>query len=165
MNKILALTLLAALAIAVPTLAQSPPPQGPGGAGGLGGPVAQGGPQPGPAPDAVLKDVLAFSDDQLTALKALLDTRKQAADTLMPQLMDAEKTLGDALKATSPDATQLGTLLLNVQGFRTQLTQANETFRTAFAKLLTAAQQQKLDQITSLRTSLQAGEALQRLGL
>jgi enoyl-CoA hydratase/carnithine racemase len=113
----------------------------------------------------VLKDVLGLSDDQVAAFKTLLDARKQAADTLVPQVMDAEKALADALKATSPDATQLGTLLLKVQGLSTQLEQAAETSRTAFAKLLTTAQQQKVDQITSLRTSLQAGEALQRLGI
>ena len=165
MNKVLALTLLTVLAVAGPALAQGPPPQGPGGAGGPGGPGFHGGQQPGPAPEVVLKDVLGLSDDQVAAFKTLLDARKQAADTLVPQVMDAEKALAAALKATSPDATQLGTLLLKVQGLSTQLEQAAETSRTAFAKLLTTAQQQKVDQITSLRTSLQAGEALQRLGI
>jgi len=159
MRKILVLSLLAALAVATPVLAQGPP------SGGPGGPGPGGGPQAGPPPETVLKDVLGLSDDQITALKAALDTRRQAADTLIPQLRDAEKALADALKATSPDPTQLGTLLLNVQAIRTQLDQANETFKSAVTKLLAAAQQQKVTDILTLQKSLQAGQALQQLGV
>jgi Spy/CpxP family protein refolding chaperone len=161
-RKILTLSLLAALAIAAPTLAQGLPPGGPGGPGG---PAPGGGPQAGPPPETVLKDVLGLSDDQVTALKSALDARKQAADALMPQLTDAEKTLADALKTTSPDATQLGTLLLKVQAVRTQLDQVNDAFKTAFAKLCTGAQQQKVTDILTLQKSLQAGQALQHLGV
>jgi len=165
MRKILTLSLLAALAIATPTLAQGLPPGGPGGPGGSGGPAPGGGQQAGSPPETVLKDVLGLSDDQVTALKAALDTRKQAADTLMPQLRDVEKALSDALKAASPDAAQLGTLLLNVQAIRAQFDQANEAFKAAVTKLLTAAQQQKVTDILTLQKSLQAGQALQQLGV
>ncbi len=134
MTKLLTFSLLAALAIAAPTLAQGLPPGGPGGPGG---PGPGGGQQAGSPPETALKDVLGLSDDQITAIKAALDTRKQAADTLMPQLRDAEKALADALKAASPDATQIGTLLLNVQAIRAQLDQANEALKTAVTKLLT----------------------------
>ncbi len=159
MKTMLALTLLAALAVTAPTIAQGPPPGGPGGPG-PGGP-----PQAGAPPDSVLKDVLGLSDDQLTALKAALDARRQAADALTPQLMDAEKALAEALKAGTSDAGQLGTLLLKVQAVRAQLDQVGETFKAAFAKVLTAAQQQKVADVLALQKSLQAGQALQQLGL
>ena len=159
MRTILALSLLAALAAAAPTTAQGPPPVGPG------GPGPGGGQQAGPPPDAVLRDVLALTDEQVTALRAAIDARRQAADTLMPQLADAEKALSDALKAAAPDAAQLGTLLLKVQAVRAQLDQLNETFKAAFTKLLSAAQQQKVADTLALQRSLQAGQVLQQLGL
>jgi len=153
MRTILALSLLAALAAAAPTTAQGPPPVGPGGPG------------PGGGQQAGLRDVLALTDEQVTALRAAIDARRQAADTLMPQLADAEKALSDALKAAAPDAAQLGTLLLKVQAVRAQLDQLNETFKAAFTKLLSAAQQQKVADTLALQRSLQAGQVLQQLGL
>ena len=160
MRRTLAILLFAVLAAAAPALAQGPPPAGPGGPGGPGG-----GPQAGAPPEAVLKDALGLTDEQVTALKAALDTRKQAADALMPQLRDAERALADALKAASPDAAQLGSLLLNAQAIRTQLDQVNEAFKAAVTKLLTAAQQQRVTDILTLQKSLQAGQALQQMGV
>ncbi len=161
MKRTLALMLLAAVAAAAPMLAQGPPPGGPGG----GGPRPAGDQQAGVPPDAALKDALGLSADQLTALKATIDARRQATDALTPQLADAEKALADALKAGTADATQLGTLLLKVQAVRSQLDQVQDTFKAAFAKMLTAAQQREVTDILALQKSLQAGQALQRLGL
>ncbi len=161
MRRTLALVLFAAVAAAVPLLAQGPPPGGPGGSG----PGPGGGQQAGVPPDAVLKDVLGLSDDQLTALRAAIDARRQTADTLMPQLADAERALAEALKGGTTDATQLGTLLLKVQAVRAQLDQVQDAFKAALAKILNAAQQQKVADVLALQKALQAGQALQHLGL
>jgi Spy/CpxP family protein refolding chaperone len=167
MKKILVLAALVALVLGVPSFAQGPPPgrgtAPQGGPGGPGGPPPQGGPQLGP--DAVLKEVLALSDDQSTALRTLLDTRRQATEAIMPQLADAEKALADALKAATPDAATIGTLLLGVQGLRTQLEQVGETFQNSFNALLTTAQQQKVAEIRALDRALQAGATLRTLGI
>jgi Spy/CpxP family protein refolding chaperone len=157
MKRTVVLSLLVVLMLTAPLLAQGPPP--PQGAG------PQGGPQAGPAPEVVLKDVLGLTDDQVTALKGLLDTRRQNAEALHPQLADAEKALSDALAATSPDPTHVGTLLLAVQAVRTKLDKVDEAFRTSFTALLTSDQQQKVAAILNLQKSLQAGQALRQLGL
>jgi Spy/CpxP family protein refolding chaperone len=163
MKRILVLSLMVALLVSAPLLAQAPPP--PQGGGQQGGPGGPGGQQAGPAPDVVLKDALGFTDDQLAALKSLVDTHRQALDALQSKLADAEKALADALKATSPDATQVGTLLLAVQTIRGQMDKAHEAFRTSFGSLLTSEQQQRLAAIQNLQKSLQAGQVLRQLGL
>jgi hypothetical protein len=195
MKRTLVLAVLAALAFAAPMLAQGPPlpdptgfgefatpegmqpppPGGPCGAvhegmrpsrhGGPGGPTGPAMRPPGPPPEVALKDALGLSDEQVAGLKALLDARRQSAEALMSRLRDAEKALADGLKAANPDPTQLGTLLIQIHGVHTKLEQGPETLRTGFRKLLTTAQQQKVDQINAPRTSLQAAEALQRLGM
>ncbi len=157
MKKLLIVIFLAAVVLAAPAFAQvGPPPPGPG---------PQGGAQAGTPPDTVLKDVLGLTDTQLTTLKTLADTRRQAAEAIVPQLADAQKALADALQAASPDPAQLGVLLLNVKGLHTQLDQINQTFRTAFTNLLNGSQQQQVGQILSLEKQLQAAQVLHQLGL
>jgi Spy/CpxP family protein refolding chaperone len=162
MKKTLIVTCIVVALAAGSALAQPGPPPGGGQPGGPAGPGA--GPQQGPAPDVVLKEVLGFTDEQLSALRGLLDTRRQAHDTLASQLADAEKALADAAKATNPDPTQLGTLLLKVNAVRQQVQQVDDAFKTAARKLLTPAQQQKIDDIVALEKSLGAAQLLHGLG-
>jgi Spy/CpxP family protein refolding chaperone len=129
------------------------------------GPGGPGAPQQaGPPPDAILKNVLGFTDEQLAALKTLLDTRQQTMQTLGPQIADAEKALNDALAGTNPDPANLGTLLLQVKALREQVTQANQTLAAGVIALLTTAQQQKVNDILSLEKSLSAAPILHNLG-
>jgi Spy/CpxP family protein refolding chaperone len=151
MKKIILLTALACLSLSSAALAQAPPPP-PGGPNGL-------------PPTAVLKDYLGLTDDQATAFQALLDTRQQAVQAILPQLDVAQKALDDALKGTSPDPTQLGTLLLTVQGFKEQIRAADQAASVGFKALLTAEQQAKVDQIVALQKALPALDAMQHLHL
>ncbi|HVN76700.1 MAG TPA: periplasmic heavy metal sensor [Thermoanaerobaculaceae bacterium] len=195
MRITLALSLVAALAAAAPILAQEPPFPAPGGPGdpaaiegiqpppggpcgfagreGMpegrhGGPGAPGTPGMAPhglPPEAALKDALGLSDDQVAALRSLLATRGIPSEAQLAEVRGAEKALGDALKGPNPDPTRVGTLLLKVEEARKRAAQPGEAFRAEFAKILTPAQQQKLDQLVALEKSLQAAEALQRLGI
>lgn len=151
MKRVFLLTVLACLTLASAALAQAPPPP-PGGPNGL-------------PPTAVLKDYLGLTDDQAAAFQTLLDTRQQAVQAVMPQLDAAEKALGEALKGSSPDPTQLGTLLLTVQGFKEQVRAADQAASAGFKALLTAEQQAKVDQILALQKALPALDAMQHLHL
>lgn len=151
-----------AFAIATPVLAQNGPQQGPppGGPGGPGGP----GQVQGPPPDLVLKETLGLSDEQLTSLRTLLDTRRTAAETLQTQLQAAQKALGDALKAANPDPANVGTLFLRVDSLQKQFRTIDETFKTGFNNLLTAQQKEKVAAIQALEAQMKAAGALHALG-
>lgn len=149
------LILALSLAVAAPLAAQAPPGGGPPPAGGPGG---------GP-PDQVLADVLGFTEAQLAQLRTLAEARRASADSLRTQQMEAEKALGDALKASSPDAATVGAALLRVEGLRKQLASLDEGFRTSVAGLLTAEQKTKLESLRAAAAAVQAGEALRRAGL
>jgi len=164
--KKLVLTLL--LAAALPLAAQhgpgGPPPGGPHGPG-PGGP-GPGGPAAGAlAPDQVLRDVLGFSDAQLTQLKALLDARRSANEALRTQIENAQKALHDAVEAATPNATAIGNAVIAVRNLEKQAQTANDSFKTAFEALLTADQKAKVEQIETVQKALAAGEALKRLGV
>ncbi len=195
MRKALMLSLFASLAFAATISAQMPPAPGPDGPGEIprvegmqpplggacghdrhegmmparpDGPMGPGGPEmrrQGPPPELVLKDALGLTDDQVATLRSLLPERaKKPTDAQVIQLRDAEKALADALRAANPDPGRLGALLLKVKAARMQA-DPGEAFRAGFAKMLTPAQQERLDQLVALRKSLQAAEELQRLGL
>jgi Spy/CpxP family protein refolding chaperone len=118
----------------------------------------------GPPPEALLKDAFGLSDAQLASLKTLLDTQRQAVQAILPQLAAAEKALGDAVQASNPDPSQLGTLLLAVKGFRDQIRQADAAVAAGFRGLLTADQQKKLDAYLAMKDSVPVVMALQHLG-
>lgn len=158
MKKTILMLVLAA-AIAGPLVAQGPPPQGPG------GPPPPGGPQGGPPPAAVLVDILGFTDAQLAQFQQVAETRRTAAEALQKQVADAEKALGEALKAASPDAATVGTALLKVEALRKQFGPIEEAFRAGVAGILTAEQKAKVDGIREVASAVQAGEALRRTGL
>lgn len=141
------------------------PPPGPL-PGNPGAPAGPGGPQPqGPPPDVVLKEILGFTDAQLTQLHALLDTRRLAAEALQQQIGAAERALAEAMRAEHPDPAHLGDLLLAVDHLRTQMRQVDEAFRTGFDSLLTADQKAAIEEIHALQQKLLAGEILRGLGV
>ena len=133
---------------------------------GPGGPGGPGGPSGPPVPiEQVLKDVLDFTDAQITSFRALADARRTAAETLQPRLGDAQKALGDALNATTPNATTVGTALLTVRDLQKQMQGIDDTFKNGVKALLTAAQKQKLTEIQAFRDLQRAAGALGAIGL
>lgn len=158
MKKMFLILVLAA-AVAGPLAAQGPPPPGPA------GPPPAGGPQGGPPPDRVLVDVLGFTDAQLVQLQQLTETRRTAAEALQKQVVEAEKALGVALEAATPDAATVGAALLKVETLRKQLAPVEESFRAGVTGILSAEQRTKLETIRSVTAAVQAGETLRRIGL
>jgi Spy/CpxP family protein refolding chaperone len=153
------LMLALAAAVAGPLVAQGPPPQGPA------GPPPPGGGQGGPPPAAVLVDILGFTDAQLAQFQQAAEARRTSAEALQRQVAEAEKALGEALKAGTPDPATVGAALLKVEALRKQFAPIEEAFRAAVGGILTAEQKAKLDGIREVLAAVQAGEALRRTGL
>lgn len=151
MKKLLILAALTCLALTSGAFAQGPPPP----------PDAQA----GPPPEIVLKEFLGLDEGQFAAFQALLETRHQAIQVILPQLEAAERALGDALKNPAPDPAQVGTLLLVAHGFREQLRNADLAALSGFHALLTAEQLAKVGQLIALLQAFPALDAMQRLHL
>lgn len=158
-----ALPLTLCVLLAAPLAAQMPPGPPPG-------PGAPGGPQGGPGgpgavpPDQVLKDALGLTAEQLTSLKSILDAHRTAADALGKQIGDAQKALGDALNAATPDATAVGTKLLAVRALEKQGAALRDQLKASITGILTADQKTKVDAILATETALRAAGALHAFG-
>ena len=113
------------------------------------------------------KDLLPGSrlpENQLTALRALGETRRTASEALQAQLQAAQKALGDALKVANPDPANIGTLFLKVDSLQKQFKPIDDAFKTGFTNLLTAQQREKLAAIQAVEQQLKAAGALHALG-
>jgi Spy/CpxP family protein refolding chaperone len=153
---ILALTLVASLPLAAQP-APGGPASGPPPAGGPGG--------PGPNPEQVLKEYLGLSDAQLLQLRTLTDVRNQAAQLVQQHVVEAQKALGTALNATTPDPSTVGSALLALNAVQKQFGDVQRAFQTGFDGILTADQKTKLQGLSALDASLQALGATKGIGL
>jgi Spy/CpxP family protein refolding chaperone len=113
----------------------------------------------------VIKEFLGLSDAQVQQLHTLADARNQAAQQLQQNAADAQKALGTALGAATPDPSAVGSALLALNAIHKQLGDIQKSFQTGFDGLLTPDQKTKFRGLSALETSLQAIGAAHGLGL
>lgn len=109
-------------------------------------------------PFEALKIILDLTDQQLQQLGDLRQAHQQRIreiNTKIRELAQQQKTL---VESANPDATQLGTLLLQQRGLRKQIQDAAKSFRESALGVLTQTQRDKITQIQeALKLAPQAG--------
>ncbi len=91
-----------------------------------------------------VKQFLNLSDQQIQELTAL---RKEQQNTLAPlhkQIQEKAAALAEARKATNPDPTAIGQLVLDVQRLRERVQSVNREYHEKALALLDATQKEKL---------------------
>ena len=116
-------------------------------------------------PELVLKDVLQLTDAQITTLQQLEQTRQQAVEPLMRQIVPAQQALQAALQQSNPDAAVVGQLVVTVDALQRQIAQHQQDFGNGFLAMLTDAQRSQVQQIRGIEAALRAAAALHQLGL
>src|SRR3990170_1397458 len=131
------LTIAIALTIATLALAQRGRGESPFGEPG----------QRGMRPDrtAVLKTALNLTDAQVDAIKALMKTRDDRAQSIMSDIQNKRQSLNALLDAASPNAVDIGNAALAVRAAEKKMAAERDWFIAELKKLLTGEQQQKLD--------------------
>jgi Spy/CpxP family protein refolding chaperone len=110
------------------------------------GPMA-GGVPPGPPgpPMAMLERLLQLTDEQKTALKAVHEEQRAAAEPLFDQLRTQREAVRAALEVDSPDPTLVGQAMIAAHGVEKQLDQLHAAGREKLVALLTEEQRRKLE--------------------
>jgi len=116
-------------------------------------------------PEPILKDVLQLTDAQITTLQQLEQTRQQAVEPLMRQIVPAQQALQAALQQSNPDAAVVGQLVVTVDALQRQIAQHQQDFGNDFLAMLTDAQRSQVQQIRGIEAALRAAAALHQLGL
>jgi Domain of Unknown Function (DUF1520). len=94
---------------------------------------------------AALAEYLQLTPEQITAAKQLHSDEAAAIKPLIQNAQDLRKQLGEAMKATSPDAAAIGKLTLALHSARDQVRTTHEASKAKFVALLTPEQKAKFD--------------------
>jgi Spy/CpxP family protein refolding chaperone len=97
---------------------------------------------------------LELTEDQQEQTAALLMTARDAAQPLVEEQRALRQELREVLAGDSPDATEVGTLVLDLQSGRQDLGVIKETFETDFRAILTEEQIIRLEAFQAARRFL-----------
>lgn len=86
-------------------------------------------------------------------------------EALRPQIQAAEKALGDALHATTPDAATVGAAAITLDTLRRQVPAIEQAFHDGFLAILTDAQKGLLDAAFDTEKNLRLAQAAHAVGL
>jgi Holliday junction resolvasome RuvABC endonuclease subunit len=98
------------------------------------------------AKDKVI-EYLALTSDQVAQWDALVETRNQTVQPLREKIEALNKRLRELLAQSSPDATAIGNLMIQVNGFMNDIKAATDAYIEAFKGILTEDQIIKLDTV------------------
>jgi Spy/CpxP family protein refolding chaperone len=111
----------------------------------------QGGP-PGvqgqrPDPSTALKTALNLTEAQVVSLQALQETRRERGEALRTEIEARRSTFEAALSAAVPNATEVGNAAIALRASEKKMQAERDWFIAELKKLLTADQQQTLDNL------------------
>ena len=119
----IALILIAALAVVIPSFGQTPDPP------------------------AVVARILGLSPDQVTQWIAVLQARNAALQPIAQNAQAAQHAVDQALSAPSPDPLAVGQAIVTLHALQVQIAAINSQSASQFEKLLTPDQLQRLNDI------------------
>ncbi len=102
---------------------------------------------PNVPPIRIIADFFVLTAPQLDEIKGLLETRRAAVEPLAKQIDAKEKELGELIRSSNPDASTLGSLMIEIHGLREQLNRAHKEFIVGFEGVLTDEQKNKLNAV------------------
>ena len=127
-------------------------------------------------PVEALKRVLELTDTQTQQFTELRQTHRLATEAQRTQILEwtsqirlLEQQKNELLNSTSPDLSQIGSILIQQRGLRAQVRQVRQdlaaSFRNAAMALLTTTQQEKVAQIQQAMTLAPQARPLSAFGL
>ncbi len=121
-----------------------------------GGPPPNGGFRGGGAPDpgAALKAALDLTDGQVTAVKALMETRQDRAKTIMAEVDAKRQALDGLLNAATPDPAAVGNAAIALRTSERKMEAEQVWFIAELKKLLTGSQQTTLDNLIAAKAPI-----------
>ena len=117
--------------------------------------------------DAV-KTALGLTDAQLTQLRQLRQQEFEANGTIREQMADRQRALQTAMERATPNAGEIGGIMVDILNLRKQIQTAADRYRTQALALLTAEQKTKLkglEDAAKLQPAIMQAGALNLLDL
>ena len=116
-------------------------------------------------PARVLKVALNLDDDQLTALRELIETRSGEVKAINEEIHELESQLKALLESDAPDQTEVGGLVLDIRTLKQEIAQGHEAYQQSFRAILTPDQVERLGHINRIAIAARAADVLHKLKL
>jgi Spy/CpxP family protein refolding chaperone len=101
-----------------------------------------------------LKVALNLTDAQVSAIQALMETRRSRAEALRTEIEQKRTALNTLLDAATPNPTDVGNAAISLRASERKLPAERDWFVAELKKLLTGDQQQKLDTVLAANPRL-----------
>lgn len=116
-------------------------------------------------PANTIQQVLDLTERQLSELNVLREEHNKKVQELSAQLRQLEQRRREQMQSASPNAAEIGSLALQIQGIQKQIQEENAAYRENALRVLDSGQREKVEQIEeALKLAPQAG-ALAAYGL
>lgn len=117
------------------------------------------------SPVRVLKVALNLDAEQVTALRELIKNRAAEVKLIGKEIHELQVQLEELLKSDTPDQTEVGGLVLDIQALKQEIGQGHEVYQQSFRDLLTPMQIDRLRNINKIAIADRAGDVLHTLNL
>ena len=113
--------------------------------------VASAQPGHGRTAGAQIAGFLDLSEDQVEQWKGIRASHEEAAKQLLAQRRQLGQQLRNHLEGKTPDAGEVGALVIELHGVRGQLRSLHDDYVSAFVEMLSPSQRRQYDQVLSQR--------------
>lgn len=117
------------------------------------------------SPLRVVKAALQLTEDQVTELRVLLQTRAVEVAATTSEIDALQAQLKAIFESNAPDPVEVGELVLETRALREEIGQYQEDFKLAFENLLTPEQHARAGRIHGIALATKAAKALSQLGV
>jgi Spy/CpxP family protein refolding chaperone len=118
-----------------------------------------------PAPIIFVSNFLQLSEDQTQALITMIQAREATLQPIAAKLHADQEALGKLVESSAPDATTVGTLLLQIRAEEKQLAAAAQSAAASFEQVLTSEQSDRLQFVRQAAQIEPAIPAFKAVGL
>ena len=116
-------------------------------------------------PAHVLKAALNLSDEQVAALREIIEGRTAEVKAITDEIHELQAQLEELLKSDDPDEAEVGGLVLDIRALKQEIGQGHAGYQQAFRELLTPMQVERLGHINRIAVADRAAEILHQLKL
>ena len=116
-------------------------------------------------PARVLKVALNLDDEQLIALRDLIESRAAEVKTINGEVQELQAQLEELVKSDGPDPAEVGGLVLDIRTLKQEIGEGHAAYQQSFRDILTSEQEERLGHINRIALADRAGEVLHKLKL
>lgn len=116
-------------------------------------------------PVRVLKQALNLGDEQVTALRELIEDRHADVRASNEEIRELQAQLEELLKSEAPDQAEAGGLVLDIRELKQEIGQGHQAYQQSFRDLLTPEQVERLGHIHRIAMADNAADVLNKLNL